>query len=296
MKKTLILFFVLMLGYTVSAQEINSQVTIDAKQTGKTQLSVFKTLQRSLEDFINKTSWSRRDLPKGQRVNCSFFITITSYSSNVFKGSLQMQSSRPVFGSAMTTPIFNFKDDDFDFSYTEHQPFNFNPNSFESNLVSIISFYVYTILGLDADTFAPNGGADYFEQADQIASIAQQSNRSGWKASSGNNSRFELNKQLLSSNYSDYHQALYVYHRQGLDVMHDDVKAGKEGIADAIKLLNNVNRRRPNTLLIRSFFDAKANEVSTIFSGGPSIDIKAVVNDLNAMAPTFSKNWSSIKY
>lgn len=295
MKKILILIFVLVLGQTAMAQEINATVSIDAQRTGKMQLSIFQDLQRNVENFINKTKWSKRRLPQGQRVNCSFFITVSEYSSNNFRATLQIQSSRPVYGSSMTTPVFNFRDTDFNFSYTEHQPLDFNSNTFKSNLVSTISFYVYVVLGLDADTFSPNGGADYFGTADQIAGIAQQSGRSGWSAGSGNTSRYELNRQLLSSNYREYHQALYLYHRKGLDLMSENVEEGKQNVAQAIKILEKVNRSRPNTILIRSFFDAKANEVARIFSDGPAMDTKELVKNLNDMAPSYSRKWSSIQ-
>lgn len=295
MKKSLSFIIALMFCYVAIGQEISATVSVNAQQTGKTQLSIFKTLQQSLERFINETSWSDRDLPDDQRVNCSFFITVQRYESNSFKATLQVRSSRPVFGSSMTTPVFNFKDNDFNFSYTEFQPLEFNPNNFESNLVSTISFYVYVILGLDADTFSPDGGTPYFAQADQIANIAQQSGRAGWGASAGNTSRFALNRQLNSSNFSDYHQALYVYHRLGLDVMHKDVTKGKENIARAIGLLDKVYSSRSNTVLIRSFFDAKAREVASIFSEGPALEDGNVAEDLYEMAPNYGQLWSQLQ-
>ncbi len=295
MKNCLVFLFVLCFGYVLSAQEIQCKVTIDAQQTGNTQLSIFKTLQNDLEDFLNSTEWSRRDLSKDQRVQANFFITVTAYENNNFKATIQVQSSRPVFESAMLTPVFNFMDKDFNFTYQEHQPLNFNPNSFESNLVSTMSFYVYVILGLDADTFAPNGGAEYFEQADQIANIAQQSGRSGWAASAGDNSRYELSRELRSSIFNDFHQALYVYHRLGLDVMSRDIKAGKTQVVDALHLLESVNSKRSNTLLVRAFFDAKANEVVAILSGGPQVELEQTIQNLFKVAPNYGRLWSNIR-
>jgi len=274
---------------------VNANITIEAQQTGRTQLSIFKTLEGALEEFLNSSEWGNENLPRNQRIDASFFITVKSYSSNNFRGTIQVQSSRPVYGSAMTTPVFNFKDNQFNFTYEEHQPLNFNPNSYENNLVSTLSFYMYVILGLDADTFSPEGGGEYFAQADQIANLAQQGGSSGWSSGSGQNSKYELNSQLNSSNYRDFHQALYQYHRLGLDVMHEDLEEGKTNVVEALELLNTVNRTRPNTLLIRSFFDAKAGEVSSIFSGGPEIELDEVIQNLNNMAPTYSSEWNNLK-
>src|SRR5699024_4848847 len=132
--------------------------------------------------------------------------------------------------------------------------------------------------------------------ADQVAGTAQRSGRSGWSASSGQNSRYQLNRQLRSSTFSDYHQALYLYHRKGLDVMHEDLAEGKENIAEAIRLLEKVNSSRANTVLVRCFFDAKAREVASIFTGGPAIDgMDEIVADLNDLAPSYSGQWNQIQ-
>lgn len=298
--KKITVFFLLFFSLStfVDAQELEASVTIDAEQTGKTQLSIFKTLETAIEDFINNNSWTDLDLEEREKINCNFFIRVKSYESGDFNASLQIQSSRPIYGSTTSTPVMNYKDDAFGFSYSEFEPLDYTPNSFESNLVSTISFYVYTILGLDADTFAPEGGTPYFQEARRIVNTAQGNNIPSWESASGGNSksRYNLNDALLSSNFSDFRQAMYLYHRKGLDVMHKDVKEGKENIIQAISLLNKVNSVRPNSFLLRTFFDAKANEIEQILSGGPSVSLKEVVNNLNNMAPTHSDNWKNISY
>ena len=279
-----------------TAQQLNCEIVINAEQTGEANVSVFKTLENSLTEFVNQTDWTGEDLDPHERINCSMFINITSFDTNSFSGTLQVQSSRPVFGSTMISPVFNFKDEAFSFDYTEYENLEFSPNSYTSNLVSVISFYVYTILGLDADTFEEMGGTAHFELANQIVSLAQQGNYSGWKASDGTSSRFRLNSDLLSNAFSGYREALYNYHREGLDLMHSSPELGKRGVAGAILKLEELNSNRPNSLLVRTFFDAKAHEVEQIFSGGPSVSIKEIVDALNTMAPTFSENWANIRY
>ncbi|MDR6300320.1 type IX secretion system protein PorD [Mesonia maritima] len=297
MKKFLlgVIFFVSVVRLA-SAQEINCQIQVAAQQTGNTQLSIFNTLQTSLQEFVNENNWTKLDLENHQRINCSIFINVTEYNSNNFKATIQVQSSRPIFGSTTSSPIFNFKDNQFNFTYTEFQRLNYNQNTFSSNLVSTISFYIYTILGLDADTFSPLGGQKYHEEARLIVNTAQQSSNQGWRASDGNSSRFKINSDLLSNNFSKYREALYTYHREGLDVFHSDLEEGKKKIVESIQMLREVNNQRPNSVLLRSFFDAKSNEIKSIFSGGPSVSIKEVVNNLNSMAPLYSKEWSKITY
>lgn len=291
------LFFAMLLLFKIgSAQEINCQVEVDARQTGQTGLTIFKTLATSLTEFVNQTNWTGEKLKNQEKINCSMFITITEYDSGTFSGTIQIQSSRPVFGSAMTTPIFNFKDDQFSFQYVEFENLKYNPNSFDSNLVAVISYYVYTILGLDADTFSPLGGSPYFQEAEQIVGMAQQGGTKGWKPADGKQSRYQLNEDLLSPSMEEFRQAMYTYHREGLDSMHIDPSAGKKKIADAIIQIGKINGSRSNSIVIRSFFDAKSNEIESIFSDGPSVEITEVVETLNDFAPQYSKNWRNITY
>ncbi len=294
MKNLLLIFGMLFCCNLGIAQEINCQVEVNARQTGQTGLTIFKTLEKSLSEFINQKNWTGEKFKNHEKINCSIFITIKEYKSGSFTGSIQIQSSRPVYGSSMATPIINFKDEQFSFQYIEFESLKFNPNSFDSNLVSVVGYYVYTILGLDADTFAPLGGSDYLQSAEQIVSTAQQSNYQGWKPTDGNQSRFRLNEDLLSPSLEDYRNALYTYHREGLDAMYKDVKTGKQKVADAILQLGEISSNRTSSIAIRSFFDAKADEIEKIFSDGPSVEISEVVDVLNNLSPQYSKNWRNI--
>lgn len=287
---------ILVFGLQISnAQQLNCEVIINAEQTGQANLSVFNTLQRALNEFINQTSWTETRFQNHERINCSMFITITSFDGESFNGSIQVQSSRPVYGTSMITPVFNFNDEQLSFSYREYQPLNYSQNSYTSNLVSVISFYVYTILGLDADTFEPMGGTPYFEEANRIVTTAQQGNSQGWRGADGQRSRFRLNADLLANTYAEYREAMYDYHRLGLDMMHEDLLLGKENIIAAMEKLEVMNDRRNNSLLLRAFFDAKADEVAQVFSGGPAIDSRELVETLNSIAPRYSKNWRNIQ-
>jgi len=278
-----------------TAQELNCEIVINTEQTGQSNLSVFRTLENSLREFVNQTSWTNKDFEPQERINCSMFITINEFEGESFSGTIQVQSSRPVYGTNMVSPVFNFNDNQFSFNYREYQPLNYSQTSFSSNLVSVVSFYVYTILGMDADTFAREGGTAYYQEANRVVNTAQQSGRPGWSGADGQTSRFRLNTDLLSNMFVEYRTALYQYHRLGLDVMHKDPEAGKIAIADAIESLTTMNSRRANSLLLRSFFDAKADEVTQIFSDGPDINRPGLVQTLSGLAPRYARNWRNIQ-
>lgn len=290
----LFLFFFSFL--TLNAQQLNCEVVVNAEQTGQTNLQVFKTLERSVSEFLNQTNWTDQEYQNQERINCSVFINITGFENETFSGTIQVQSSRPVYGSTMISPVFNFNDEQFSFTYREFEPLNYSQNSYSSNLVSVLSFYVYTILGLDADTFAPEGGTSYYQEANRIVNTAQQGNMNGWRGTDGGRSRYRLNADLLSNAFVDFRETLYTYHREGLDVMHKNPAAGKKAIAGSIENLNSLNSSRPNSLLMRVFFDAKALEIEEIFGGGPSVPVSGLVDVLNQVAPMYSENWRKIQF
>ena len=297
MKKIVLISIVFLSSIPVLiAQQFNSQVTVNAEQTGKTQLSIFKTLEKAVKEFVDNTDWTGDKLEDHQKINCSFFINVIKYNSNQFTATLQVQSSRPVFGSTTETPILNIKDNKVNFDYKEFQPLIYDPNAYSSNLVSVLSFYVYTILGFDADTFETNGGSDFHEVARQIVNTAQQGKRSGWSASDGNNSRYQLNQEAISPNLKAFKEVMYKYHREGLDQMYAEQEMAKEQVKEALLALKNVNDARSNTYLLRSFFDAKSDEIQQIFSGGTKTSVKELLNVLNSVAPLHSKKWQEIKY
>ncbi|MFS4457065.1 DUF4835 family protein [Maribacter sp. 2304DJ31-5] len=295
MRKLLLLFIFCLLNVVVTAQELNCTITINSDQVSQTNQQIFKTLERSLGDFVNKTKWTNRIYKENERVNAQMFITVTEYESDRFKANIQIQSSRPVYNTSYESPVFNYKDNQFNFQYIEFQPLVFNENVFESNLIGVVAYYSYIILGLDADTFALEGGTDLFRKAQNIVTQAQGSNTAGWSQST-DRSRFELVDNLLSNTYKEYRVAMYNYHRKGMDIMSDNNSTGKQVVTGTMRLFETMINRRPNAFLIQTFFDAKSEEIRNIFSDGPKVDIVKLKETLNKIAPLYSSTWNDIKY
>lgn len=292
-----ILSFILFFSLSFAqAQELNCIVKVNAEQLAVSNNQVFKTLEKSLTDFINKTSWTSQAYKQNEKINCSMFINVNSYDSQNFTASIQVQSSRPVFNSTYSSPVFNYNDKDFNFSYTEFQLLNFNPATFDSNLVSVIAFYSYIIIGMDADTFSSKGGTSNFETAQEIASVAQTSGYRGWSQGDSNQNRFHLINDLLSNTYSPFREAMFHYHMLGLDTMTKDLKSAKTEVKTAIKMFSKIYSVRPNAFLTRLFFDAKSDEIVSVFSGGPSVAIDDLVDNLNKVSPLNSAKWVEIRY
>lgn len=279
----------------VTSQEIKCDVKINSERVNMTNKQIFNTLESSLTEFVNNTRWTNVSVKQHERINCSMFINVSAYDSDTFVATLQVQASRPVFNATYSTPIFSYNDKEFTFRYVEFENLFFNPNSFDSNLVSMMAFYVYTILGLDADSFAPLGGTPYFAMAQQVVSNAQQSNFKGWRQSDGNQTRFIFLTDLISSTFNPVRLANYEYHVNGLDKMSENVKTGKQNIIKAISDLSKIHAVRPNAFVTRVFFDTKSDEIQALFTGGPSVNISDLVDNLNRVSPTNASKWANIK-
>lgn len=290
-----LLFILSILSWSLQAQELNCTVSINAEQTGQSNLQVFRTLQSEITEFMNRTSWTDLNVKQQERIDCSLAIIVSNINSDFFTASIQVQSSRPVYNSTYNTPILNFNDRQFNFQYTEFQPLNYNANTFDSNLISVLAFYAYTIIGLDAASYELGAGEPYFEEAKQIVNTAQQQVSDGWSAQSGTQSRYRLNQDLLSPNFREFFDAMYAYHRNGLDYMAQSDREAKQSIAISLSLFEQLYRNRPNNFLTRVFFDSKAEEIASIFSGGPQVNISSLVSTLNKVAPTKSTYWQQIK-
>lgn len=294
MRKFILLFSLLTFTFAQS-QELNCTVKVNSDKVASTNNQIFKNLERSLNDFMNKTVWTDKNYKQNERILCSAFITISSSVDNLFEATLQIQSSRTIFNSSYSSPILNINDKDFNFSYIEFENITYNPNSYDSNLVSVLAYYAYMIIGADAETFSPGSGTPYFVTAQEIVNLALPGAAKGWSQTEKKQNRYYLVNDMLSPTYQPYRDAMFSYHFLGLDEMTTDLVSSKETIKNSINTLAELNNNRPNAYLTRVFFDAKADEIVSIFSGGPKVELTDLLDKLNRISPTNSTKWSQIK-
>ena len=257
MRKFLLL--ILISNLKLFGQTVSCNFVINSEFVDQTNQQVFSTLEKSVNEFVNNNLWDSKSLDTHQRVKFNLVLNLNSYVGSNFTGTLQVQVERPVYESNYLTPIFNFLDKDISFQYDEYQPLFYNSVSFESNLVSILSFYVYLAMGIEADTFKVNSGTIFFKEAQKIVSLAQQKNIKGWNQSDGTRNRFWLVDTLLSNTFREYRTVQYEYHRKGMDFMTTDLKKAKSGVLISIEKFLPLYKRRPNAFLIQTFFDAKSD-------------------------------------
>jgi len=261
----------------IKAQEFQATVAVLANRVpSSVDHKMFQTLQAALNTFINNRKWSNETFQSSEKIVCNFLLNISqALDNNEFQASLTVQAARPVYNSTYTSPLINMIDENVIFRYVEYQSLDFSETRvqgsepFAANLTATIAYYVYTILGLDFDTFSLRGGDPYFQKAENIVNNAPEgANIVGWKAFDGVRNRYWLMENLTNSKYALVHDAFYNYYRLGLDQMYETEITARSGILNALNQLNTVNAETPNIMIIQFFFQGKSNEISKVFKKG----------------------------
>jgi len=285
----IVLFF---FGFTASAQDLNAHVSVLAPKIQTTNKRMFQSLETAMKDFLNGHKWLADPVLPQERIECNFILNVTNWDgSSNFSGELQVQSSRPVFNSNYTTTLLSVNDKDFDFIYNEGQTIDYSEQSFQSNLSSVMAFYAYIIAGMDYDSFSRYGGTPYFSQAQNVVINAQASSYKGWKAFDDNNNRYWLAENLNNKAYAPLRSFLYDYHRNGLDLMADNPGRGRKAISAILPALAQVDRQRLGAMLPVAFFNAKCDELISLYAHTDSQDRIAAMNILTQADPS-----NGIKY
>lgn len=272
MKQVLfILSFVLGFSQYSQAQELNCDVSVIYPQIQGVNTQIFDQMEQDMFEFMNNRRWTNDKFTIEERIQCSIILNITEAraSSNNYKAELQIISSRPVFNSDYNTPILNVRDVDVLFDYLPSTQYNFNPDVFRNNLVSILAYYAYMVIGFDYDSFGMKGGQPYFQQAQRIVQSAQVSNAPGWKAFEGDKNRYWLVEDVLHKTFEPLRECMYNYHRLGLDVMSDKTQQGRQQILSSIQKFNQIHRIKPLAYNTQQFFLAKSDELVNIFKTAP---------------------------
>ena len=279
------------------AQELNARVTINSDQVQATNKQVFTTLQNALTEFINNKKWTDATFAVNERIECSMTILITEIvSDNSFKGEIQVQARRPVYNSSYTTTLLNHRDTEFSFDYTEFEPLEYTENVLNSNLIATVVFYIYTILGVDFDSFSPQGGSAFLQQAQQIVSLAQaQTSWTGWKAFENDRNRHALATALQDNTSEVFREMWYNYHRKGLDEMAANPDRGRTTIIGLLPVLEQVKCTRPTSPLLQMFADAKLDEVVLIYSKATTQEKQEGYKMLSNLYPALTNRMESLK-
>ncbi|MBM3452171.1 MAG: DUF4835 family protein [Bacteroidetes bacterium] len=299
MKKLCLSLVLIIWNVSLFSQELNCQITVVADN--KLELTtvdqeVVAQLKQTMEDMMNNTQWTKDKFKVEERINCVIQLQLKEKSgTNGFSGSLQVQSSRPAFNSSYNTTILNFLDENIAFSYSRNALLVYAPNQFRDNLTSILAFYAYFIIGMDYDSFSLKGGTPYFNEAQQIVSLAQNSGAAGWKSNeSSKRNRFWLVDNVLHQLFEPLRECNYLYHRKGIDKLYENKVEARKQIFDALNKLNPVIQTRPNSINLINFAQAKRLELKEICTDAEVKQKTDLVNLMKKIDPSNATKYDEI--
>jgi hypothetical protein len=282
-----------------TSQELNCNVQVSAQRVQGSNRQVFESMQRDIYEFMNNTVWSNHVFSYSERIDCNILININEQiSADEFNGTIQVQLRRPVFNTTYNSTILNFIDNSFRFRYVEFQPLEFDPTNHRSNLISVLAYYTYIILGFDYDSFSPSGGTEFFQMAEKIVTNAQNAPEQGWKPYDGsrNRNRYWLVKNILDREYDGVRQFNYEYYINGLDRMESRVSEARTGMVESLRRIQEVYRRKPDPFmyLVQIVIEAKSDELINIFSEAFPEEKSRVVQILTEIDPANKSKYQKI--
>jgi len=291
-------FFLLGMGLQLQAQELNCEITVNTEQLQQVaNKRIFTEMRNQIFNYMNNTRWTKDVYKLEERINCKLFITITAMPEiGNYKATVQALSSRPVYGTGYETVVFSHIDKDWSFEFNDAQPLQFSENTFTSNLASLLSFYAYTFIGVDMDTYALKGGSDMYDMAVTVMNnvIAQGQNNPGWKAFEGTRNRYWVINGLQDPQLESVRNALYNYHLQGMDIFVTKPEEARLNILTALRGIQQSARLKPGAALIRDFFEAKADEIINVMKGASPADKQAAIALLSEIDPTNTTRYQTI--
>ena len=283
----------------IEAQELQAKVTVNHNQIQGTDASVFDNLKETLEKFFNDRQWTNLQFQKNERINCNFNITVTKYdkSTSLFTCNALIQANRPVFDAAYTTTIYNNRDGNFNFEFSQFDQLEFNEENIDNQLTALCAYYAYLIIGLDLDTFSPMGGEDLLQRCMNLTHNAQNLNFTGWKAFDNDRNRFAIINDYLDGAMQPFRQMQYDYYRKGLDEMANNAERGRTAISTALEEgLKKSHENKPLSLLPQIWTDFKKDELANIYKGkGTQKEKEAVYDILFSINASQNNTWEKIK-
>ncbi|MBT4216994.1 MAG: DUF4835 family protein [Flavobacteriales bacterium] len=295
MKKGILFFLIGLINFSVFSQEILCNVQVNSSQIQTSDKKIYQTMQTSIYEFLNNTQWTNTVVKNEERIECTMLISIQERVSNdEFKATIQIQSTRPIFGTSYKSTMFNYIDKNFRFKYLEYQSLEFSETTHLSSITSVLAFYVNIILGLDYDSFSDQGGMEYFVKAQNIVNNCQNTAESGWRAFESDKNRYWIAHDFLESRYGTIHDVLYRYHRLGLDKLGEEPDDARFEITESLEELRKIYRENPNAFLLKLFFDAKSSEITNIYSEAYPNEQARIIKTLIEIDPSNSSLYQAI--
>jgi len=296
MKRFLVFCVASFFMFFAYSQEFRVSVSVNSTQLQSSDKEVFQQIQELVNEFVNERKWTDVIYEEYEKIEGSISITISERSTQEdFKGEINLQLRRPVYGSTYTTTLLNTQEQNFTFKFIQGQSLEFDQNNYTNNLVSTIAFYLYYFLALDADSFELNGGNKYFTVCQNIVTASQRSASPGWKRAENTKNKYWMVENYTNTTYRYIHEASYQYHRLGLDMMQGDSQAeARNNLMEGFENIKRAHREKSDLVAVKQFLDAKADEIVNIFKGAPQNEKTRVAGLMKEIDPANTNKYEQI--
>lgn len=299
MRIFLFTFLLWLLRITASAQELRAKVSVNHSQIQGTEVTVFESLQKALEQFVNTRQFTGLQFKENERIVCNFNLTVVKYDreTNTFSCKALIQANRPVYNSSYSSVLYNVTDGDFNFSFSQFDQLEFNEEILSNQLTALMAYYAYLIIGLDLDSFSPLGGEDVLQRCLNLVNNAQNLPFTGWKAFDNSRNRFAIINDYLDGGMRAFRQLQYSYYRMGLDAMAADAELGRANITEAlVQGLKKSHEDKPLSMLPQIWTDFKRDELVNIYKGkGTQKEKETAYDILFGINASQNNAWQKIK-
>lgn len=294
--------FCILFSANTYAQELNCIVKVNARQIEGSEKVMFEDMEKAIFQLVNSRKWTNDEFDTQERIDCSMIINLTErLSTNQFKGTIQIQASRPIYNTNYKSPIMNILDNNFSINYNQFEPLQYNEGAYSGELTTIIAFYIYMILAYDYDSYSLEGGTPFFQEAQRIVNNAQRSSELGWKAFESQKNRYWLVENALSARFKPLRKTYYEYHRKGFDVMQGKnvsqagVIRGRNAITNSLKALKTIHTVAPSSYNMQAFFNAKMQEVVNLYEESTPKEKSEIPELLITIDPGNSNNYDKLR-
>lgn len=290
------IIFFLVFPLIIDAQELDASVNINVEQLPTASRERLENFTNQIRDYLNNTKFTNKTW-EGDRIKCSFNVFFSNANDETsYTAQMVVASQRPVEGSKLGSLMMSIMDNTWSFKYEKNQAMYFNQVDFNP-LTSLLDFYAYLIIGLDADSYRPLDGSEYFQKAlDITVRGASSSSSRGWLLESSAYNRRALIDNLLNAKYQQFRQDYFDYQYNGLDLLNTNDQR-QVAYNNIIKLVKNLEKMKSQldtrSVLLKVFFDAKAGEFIESLKNYPDKSIFTTLKKIDP--PHISKYDEALK-
>jgi len=259
MKRYLIILLLSAFYARASAQELNCVVNVNVDNLSTDDRRNWETFKQDVEAYMNAYSWTTNFT--GEKIQAVVNFNILGTGVQIF-----VQSKRPLYkGNGQTTVMARFLDGNVSFGYTRGQVLNHGVNY--RDLESILDYYAYIIIGLDFDSYESNSGSAAFQQAQQMALVANATQGAvGWDrliTSAGAFSRFGYIDDIMSAETRPLREIVWMYNYKVLDnisTKEDEARIELGKVIDTLVALKRTSSIIDRSVYYKTFFESKYTE------------------------------------